>query len=362
MSANLNFSISSKSRRLPSDWDLGPFKNLRCLDLSAKILSSSEKLWLGQQIFMKKHTTRNLADLFNLKINTLGKYARDVQKGITPRENGGRPPILDQAALDDVESKLTRKSKSENAQTESETKFLINKGALATKKRSGLASFGHEVSETTTWRVLKKLKVRTTTKAETSTVARRREEADIRNMVTEAAIMEAFMKDLDPMVILNEDATTYKMGKDGLHTRVYFVKGARDDDLGPLRRETNANDSLGLYIKCINIISAGDSCCFVVFTMVPQVGTLVRKSTSLTTLRCPAMVPFGVPRFRVCLRPLSSSDLLGLLASSAGASRALSSSAGSCARWFCRSWTSVGQLVPYLTRPSSILSMVRRKS
>ena len=172
---------------------------------------------------------------------------------------------MDPEALEDVKSSLTRKVKSQNAQTESQTKYLINKGALATKKRSGKASFARDVSKSTSWRVLKKLKVRTTTKVETSTVTRRREEADIRNMVTEAAIMEAFMKDLDPMVILNEDATTYKMGNHGLHTRVYFVKGARDDDLGPLRRETNANDSLGLYIKCINIISAGEFCSFVCF-------------------------------------------------------------------------------------------------
>jgi hypothetical protein len=113
------------------------------------------------------------------------------------------------------------------------------------------------MSTRTRRRLIHELKVKTTTKAETSTVARRREEADFRNMIVEAAIMEAFMKNLEPTAILNSDATTYKMGKDGLFTKVFFIDGAREEDMGPLRRDSNSNDQLGVYIKCINIISAG---------------------------------------------------------------------------------------------------------
>jgi hypothetical protein len=259
MMENLNFSISARTRSSRVAFDPGPFKERRSLDLSEAKLTEEEKLWLGDQIFTKKHTAKELSALFKLKQNTLRRYARAVGKGVKIYAGAGRPPVFDSEALESLKSNLTQKSKGQFARTGVQLQKAMNTAAVATKKRAGASVFGPEVSKSTKLRALKKLKVQSTTKAETSTVARRREEADIRNMVSEAAVMEAFMKDLDPGVILNEDATTYKMGKDNFVQRVYFINGEDADDLGPLRRETTDKDKLGLYIKCMNIISAGEA-------------------------------------------------------------------------------------------------------
>ena len=149
-----------------------------------------------------------------MKPDTLRKYARAVGNGVKIHTGAGRPPVFDSEALESLKSDLTQKSKGQSARTGVQLQKAMNAAAVATKKRAGASIYGPEVSKRTKLRVLKKLKVQSTTKAETSTVARRREEADIRNMVSEAAVMEAFMKDLDPGVILNEDATTYTLGKD----------------------------------------------------------------------------------------------------------------------------------------------------
>ena len=63
-------------------------------------------------------------------------------------------------------------------------------------------------------RYAKRLKLKFTTAAETSTTARLREEGGIRNFIVEAAICEGYQKNLPPAdVVCNHDASQYGMGK-----------------------------------------------------------------------------------------------------------------------------------------------------
>ena len=79
---NLNFSISARTRSSRVAFDTGPFANRRSLDLSKAKLTEEEKLWLGEQIFTKKHSAKELSTALKLKLNTLGKYARAAKNGV----------------------------------------------------------------------------------------------------------------------------------------------------------------------------------------------------------------------------------------------------------------------------------------
>ena len=46
------------------------------VDLCLVELSSSEKLWLAHQIVWKLQTTRELANLYKLKMDSMRQYAR----------------------------------------------------------------------------------------------------------------------------------------------------------------------------------------------------------------------------------------------------------------------------------------------
>ena len=155
---NLNFSISARTRSSRVAFDTGPFKERRSLDLSEAKLTEEEKLWLGDQIFSEKHTTKELSALFKLKQNTLRKYARAVGKGVKIYAGGGRPPVFDSEALESLKSNLTKKSKSQFAQTGVQLQKAMNAAAVATKKRRGINFWSRSVKKTKL-RVLKKLKV-----------------------------------------------------------------------------------------------------------------------------------------------------------------------------------------------------------
>ena len=49
------------------------------IDLCLVELSSSEKLWLANQIVLKLQTTRQLSNLYNLKMDSLRQYARQLR-------------------------------------------------------------------------------------------------------------------------------------------------------------------------------------------------------------------------------------------------------------------------------------------
>ena len=167
------------------------------------------------------------------------------------------------------------------------------------------------------------------------------------------------MKDLDPGVILNVDATTYKMGKDNFVQRVYFINGEDADDLGPLRRESNDKDKLGLYIKCMNIISAGEAVDFSSVHLLPQMGVSPLKFSSSMTLCCPRMTLSGMQRLLAYRPDAAKLVFLGWLAFGARASRAHHSSTGMFATWRSRISMSAGSIAPFLTRQCTILSTAR---
>ena len=71
----------------------GPWKGLK-VDLSCANLSSDEKTSLAQWVNSKIVKATDLAEFFNLNVNTLRSYALKHSKGIILKEDGGRRKII----------------------------------------------------------------------------------------------------------------------------------------------------------------------------------------------------------------------------------------------------------------------------
>jgi len=76
-------------------------------DASGIQLKKIDKEWLGTQVVYKKATPKELAARYNLKIDRIRRFARAVKKGDYPKEEGGRPPKLDQIASGNLYTWLT---------------------------------------------------------------------------------------------------------------------------------------------------------------------------------------------------------------------------------------------------------------
>ena len=76
------------------------------IDLCLVELSSSEKLWLANQIVMKLQTTRQLANLYNLKMDSLRQYARHLRGNKPMLKCGGRSVAIDATGLKELSETL----------------------------------------------------------------------------------------------------------------------------------------------------------------------------------------------------------------------------------------------------------------
>ena len=76
------------------------------IDLCLVELSSSEKLWLANQIVLKLQTTRELANLYNLKMDSLRQYARHLREHKPMLKCGERPVAIDATGLEELSETL----------------------------------------------------------------------------------------------------------------------------------------------------------------------------------------------------------------------------------------------------------------
>jgi hypothetical protein len=113
--------------------------------------------------------------------------------------------------MDKVADALTITKDNPRAMLNSTFKELVGKEATATSARRSIGN-SRLLSAATARRIRKELDAKTTSHAGTTTLARTREDADPRNMYTEAIILEAFQKDLPTSHVINLDASQYDCG------------------------------------------------------------------------------------------------------------------------------------------------------
>jgi len=185
----------------------------------------AQKTWLAQKLTSNVIQANELSDLlevkrqfqlremleYQLNVNVLYNWKRLMKQGQTPQEEFGRPSVIEKGILKDITNTMTRTTKGHLCDTVDGFKMTLNRAAVETQKKRKGVEIRPDVSSQ--MRYAKRLKLKFTTAAETSTTARLREEGGIRNFIVEAAICEAYQKNLPPAVVCNHDASQYGMGK-----------------------------------------------------------------------------------------------------------------------------------------------------
>jgi transposase len=238
--------------------DHGPFCYDRNKRIKASDLNDEKKNWLAEQVISKKSSYKNIQERYGLSPNTVRTYVQIRKRdGTITTGSPGRPKLVSPIQMDLLRKTLKLKGKI-NAVRKEKVIDSINESAKATLLERGEAPLRDPLSDSSCYRILKEVKAKTTNAAGTSTVARIREESDPRNYFVQACLLEAYQKNLPFECIVNEDATTYGMGKDGILVPVVFIKDSEGNETDePVTRETGVEDELGLYIKVYNFISAG---------------------------------------------------------------------------------------------------------
>ena len=192
-----------------------------------KDVTVAQKTWLAQKLTSNVIRANELSDLlevkrqfqlcemleYQLNVDVLRKWKKLMKQGQTPQKEVGRPSVVEKGILKDVANTMTRTTKGHLCDTVDGFKMKLNRAAVETQKKRKGVDIRPDVSPSSQMRYAKRLKLKFTTAAETSTTARLREEGGIRNFIVEAAICEAYQKNLPPAVVCNHDASQYGMGK-----------------------------------------------------------------------------------------------------------------------------------------------------
>lgn len=236
--------------------DYGPFQGAS-KRVVAKNLTREQKEWLGEQISSKIQDVKDIANWSTLSVKYLYKLGSRARKGGPTFGSVGRPVAFDLIAETTLREYLVLDPKTKQAKFKPEFKKKTTEVRKETDERRGGNGLMMDGPSTSTLRkLIQKLKIKSTNKAGTTTEPRRREESDPRNMVAEAALLQAYSADLEPDCIINMDATQYCCGKDGIVQEVMWIKGNEENPSVPVSRQVNELDDMGLYIKVYNQVAS----------------------------------------------------------------------------------------------------------
>ena len=213
--------------------DHGPFSHLRKKKLKSKDYTVEMKLWLGNQIIEKKASYAELNSRYGANKNTIKTYAQMVRKGVVPQLKRGNHHRVADSELDSLKSATAfAKNKFEsvkgdqkvtNSRLDETMQRLLHTAAVNTEKSRGYAPVAAPLSTSTKYRLKKRMKVKTTFKAQQKTKARTREMQDHRNFFVEACILEGYARNLSAHCELNLDATQLAMGKVEINYKLYIL-------------------------------------------------------------------------------------------------------------------------------------------
>ena len=75
-------------------------------DLSLRELNETEKAWLANEIVTKAQTPKQLSVLYNLKADTLRRYAQHLRERRPMLKFAGRPPAIDEIGISELCNRL----------------------------------------------------------------------------------------------------------------------------------------------------------------------------------------------------------------------------------------------------------------
>jgi hypothetical protein len=245
--------------------DHGPFKGWESLNFNGKSLSSDQKTWLGELANDGNFTQGELTKVYGLSRTTIQKYARFARtdKMVLPMA-GNSTNYINKVQNEILKTKLGKKVGTQlNSKKLKHVKRDIKEAIKMSNKARGKASTAKKPSPRVVKKVLKQIDASVTVNAQQKTKPRVREESDLRNWLAEATMLESFSTAIPLECRINLDATQYRMTKDGILIKVAYLR--EDARTGPITRDEEDEDALGLGVKVYNQISASGSAAPLVF-------------------------------------------------------------------------------------------------
>ena len=225
------------------------------VDLKGMKLTSEQKDWLGKLMDDDKISLKKCAVKYNLSMGVLSKYLKRFREGLNTTSNGGRPKKLSSPGklAFKLRADTGRVSNSSNKNSD-----VINEIALEEHIKNGKAANTFKpLSKRTVARIKKKVGLKSGN-ASPSTRARIIACLSIKNAISFAAMNKLMVTNCKPHLILNSDATQFKVGCDsnqkiiveyvlGIHGRKMSLKAEPDKQSAGI---------VAFYIKYYLLMSA----------------------------------------------------------------------------------------------------------
>jgi hypothetical protein len=231
-------------------------------DLSKKVLTIEEKTWFANESIAGRERPITLWEKYYLNESTTAGWARAIRNGI-PLRSGGRPKRF---TAENGKAVTDILSAAPYAYSKKQFKSLLNEEVKKNEDRENkpVGCF-KELSNRSVDRIEKNLGI-STGLAEITTNARALAVADVRNAVSFGVMNQLMVPMTHPSLILNSDATQYKVGYNSDDkVLVKYIKNGTDSDekdhLVVLPSE-GSNQSGGItayFIKFYSLLACGSA-------------------------------------------------------------------------------------------------------
>ena len=249
--------ISTFLKSLDNKMDLRNRPSRHNRELDVNLLSSDDKIWLGEQHVDEKVSIPDLQAKFGIAKRTLEKYAMLVRKKVMPHIGNGRPIEIDETNMKWLADQISvDRYNIRESEYDKQVVIAVKNTCLS----RGVAYSQHSSLSRNTLKAIDDRIQAVTKNAEVSTSARKVACEDIRNMVSFAAMNHFIDSQTNGSGLLkcNVDATCYTVGnKMNKIAKVKVIKGSNKKDVSIKTAPLPEEKSDGLFtVKCYILIFA----------------------------------------------------------------------------------------------------------
>jgi hypothetical protein len=176
-----------------------------------KQMTPYQKSVIVEEVRSKRSSQVTIANYLQVHPQRIKKIIAKEKDGEPFREEASRPSRIDAEGRSNISAKIVAGKDNKKPYSKSETYQLVKDEVAESDKRSGgkkSNGLTSTITYNTTTKILHEINV-TFEKGQTTTSARYRESKDIRNMISMAAMNEAFADDKPPHLLGNFDATQF---------------------------------------------------------------------------------------------------------------------------------------------------------
>jgi hypothetical protein len=211
------------------------------LFMKGQELTIHQKKTISDEIIFSDSTVSKISDYLSLSDRRIRKIVVKAKAGKMLYEKAGRPARVDPVGIATGFLTVINAKENNKPMKKSECKKMVVDLARQSDVRKGFSGLDFSISKTTVNSVYNATNI-TFEKGQVTTVPRDRETRDIRNFVGQAALNEALVKDLDPHMIANWDATSFGVNDDNIE----LLATVKEEGDKPLTLVENSKFEMGV--------------------------------------------------------------------------------------------------------------------